>query len=238
MKNEVWIFIAENKRQLSQNTFNRLLKTMPIAIQLDVSKYRRWQDQQATLLGKWLLKQGLLKQGLLKLQIPSNAINYMALDDFKRPFLKKLSSELDFNISHSEGIVVCALSRSRIGIDVEKIRVINIEEYHPVFTSSELKSIDNQYNTFDTFDTFFKYWTRKEAIMKADGRGFYLEPISFEAIEKKVKIKEQQWYLHRVDVDHFFNNTATPLFQCNIATQSEQVLIHKYFFNTNDIEQR
>lgn len=237
MKNDVWIFITKNRVKLNQGTFNRILKKMPVGIQSDILKYRRWQDKQATLLGKWLLI-----QGLRKLQIPSNTINEIVVDDFKRPFFKHYKHRIDFNISHSEEVVVCAMSKNRIGIDVERIREMNIEEYKCVFTPQEFENIKSK-NDKEKNDEFFKYWTRKEAIMKADGRGFYLEPVTFEAIKNEVIIEGQQWNLQKVDINHFFEksantNTSTQHFQCYLVTKFQEVLIHKYFFNQNDIEKR
>ena len=214
IKAKVLVLAIENYERLKN--FNDLLFTMPLAIQREVLKYQRWQDRQATLLGKWLLIKGLEIYN----EQPT-AIRFLQKDAYKRPFLRELKTKTDFNISHSDGMVVCAISQQcKVGIDIEAIQPIILNEYESVFTALELKTIreSNQRRT-----TFFKYWTRKEAIMKADGRGFYLPPASFEAIKEKVIIKGKTWYIQAINMRTSLKSNDSQ-YSCHIATDKEAVV--------------
>lgn len=77
---------------------------------------------------------------------------------------KPLSHQIDFNISHSFGVVVLVISNHPVGVDIEKIR-----EY-----DSELKrfiSNDEEFDYIKNDKDFFSLWTSKEALVKADGLG-------------------------------------------------------------------
>jgi 4'-phosphopantetheinyl transferase len=214
-----YVFIIENNKLFDASIFNRLLNKLPERLREDISKYHKWQDRQAVLLGKLLLIKGLKTIGR-----NVNMIQSIQKDTFQRPFLKGLKPELDFNISHSEGVVVCAVNQTfKVGIDIELIQPIILNEYEIVFTKQEFQNIQNQQGIENQLINFFKYWTRKEAVMKADGRGFYLTPSSFETVENEVVIENQKWYLKEVAINTIFQTKNTSksfrhLYRCHIAT--------------------
>jgi 4'-phosphopantetheinyl transferase len=90
-----------------------------------------------------------------------------------KPKLAAGSGELQFNLSHSGDVALCAVTWHRnIGVDVERIRRdIAIEQIaHQFFSQDEvtlLKAADQSHR----YELFFRYWTRKEAIIKAKGDG-------------------------------------------------------------------
>ena len=60
-----------------------------------------------------------------------------------------------FNISHSGNLIVCAFSESKIGIDIEKIRNVNIENFRSYFSDDEYTDIAN---SSAINKLFFQYW--------------------------------------------------------------------------------
>ena len=91
---------------------------------------------------------------------------------FGRPQLP-LHYQLDFNISHSGKYVVVALgSRMRVGIDIEfmnpKLEVSKLA--NTAFSKSERDFLVKMQNEKRTL-AFYRCWTRKEAILKAIGKG-------------------------------------------------------------------
>ena len=82
-------------------------------------------------------------------------------------------SNINFNLSHSGALALYAFTHDRkIGIDIEQVRFdIDVMEIAGKFFSEEeitsLKLTDEQ----DRHDVFHKYWTRKEAFLKALGEG-------------------------------------------------------------------
>ena len=70
-----------------------------------------------------------------------------------------------FNISHSFGKVVFALSSANIGIDIEKIRDAEPNLIDYVSNEEEKKYIDGDSTKF------FEIWTSKESLVKCIGTG-------------------------------------------------------------------
>ena len=93
-----------------------------------------------------------------------------------------------FNLSHSDKVVLCAISDREVGIDIEYIDPeidLNIAKHY--FYNSEYENIMNAENRFEEF---FKFWVLKESYMKYTGLGMNLELDSFEiVIDDEIKLK-------------------------------------------------
>ena len=85
-----------------------------------------------------------------------------------KPFAQNL--DVQFNISHSENMVVCVVDDNPIGIDVEKIRQIDLKIAKRVYTHDEIRYL---YGGEDSSipERFFELWTAKEAYLKFLGCG-------------------------------------------------------------------
>jgi 4'-phosphopantetheinyl transferase len=82
-------------------------------------------------------------------------------------------SPLRFNLAHSGGVAVLAVTRlQELGIDVEHIREVPNWDgvTNSFFSSSEREAIQSVPPT-DRLLAFFTCWTRKEAYVKATGDG-------------------------------------------------------------------
>lgn len=93
-----------------------------------------------------------------------------------KPFLP--GSPIHFNLSHSEGRAVLAVSRlPSIGIDMECFdRRVNVDGLsRRCFRESEISGL-LELPEEEKRRAFFWIWTAKEARMKATGEGFSLEP--------------------------------------------------------------
>jgi 4'-phosphopantetheinyl transferase len=85
------------------------------------------------------------------------------------------SDGIHFNLSHSDGVVLYALARGReIGIDVESIRDLEVEQIAGRFFSRQeiatLRALPPDLRNC----AFFHCWTRKESYIKARGEGLSL----------------------------------------------------------------
>jgi 4'-phosphopantetheinyl transferase len=92
-----------------------------------------------------------------------------------KPFLTSIFdySGICFNLSHSQGLGLCAVSYQRqIGIDIEHIRpVSDLDSLAKRFyLPSEYLMVRSQGDDQKS-DIFFRYWTCKEAYLKATGEG-------------------------------------------------------------------
>lgn len=92
-----------------------------------------------------------------------------------KPFLRLPAGNhsLQFNLSHSGGLVAIAMAYGRkIGIDIEKIQPLsNVQELEKsIFSKHELVELHSLPPSFRLM-AFYHAWTRKEAYLKATGDG-------------------------------------------------------------------
>ena len=200
----VEVFVAENSVPLSTQQLGFLSEYLPREMIERAGKFRRWQDSQAYLLSKFLLAEGIKDCGFTE-----HALEKMQYTEYGRPYL---SPDFDFNISHSGKHIVCAISKLyKVGIDVEEIHPIDLADFANQFTEHELSRIKNATNQNAEF---FRYWTIKEAVIKADGRGLSL-PLTNVFIDIHAHVEGAQWHFYKIDIDpgymaHLAVNTLLP----------------------------
>ncbi|MBF8273300.1 MAG: 4'-phosphopantetheinyl transferase [Magnetococcales bacterium] len=141
--------------------WQRLFSLVPEFMQKRILKFKRWQDRYSALLGKLLLREGLLGFGYSEY-----LLNQWQVGPHGKPFI---AAPVHFSISHTHGLVVCALTnRDEVGIDLEQIRPIELGDFQNMMEPEIWQTIiaaDNR------FQAFFEYWTLRESLVKADGRG-------------------------------------------------------------------
>ena len=198
---QVLVLMAKNERRLNEREWEHLLRQFPLCLQQKTMQLHRWEDRQASLFGKVLLL-----KGLASLREDPRLIHTMQWDQYKRPFV---AGDLDFNIAHAGELVVCALLKGgRVGVDVEAVEPIDIPDYKGVFTEQEYQSMIGAPRPLFAF---YDFWTRKEALMKADGRGFYLDPKTFDATLNDVRIADRWWRVKKMAApEHYVCHLALP----------------------------
>jgi len=156
----ILVLHAQIGERLPRRDWERMLEKMPPPVRTRIGRYRRWEDRQAVLFGK-----RLLAEGLKRMAYPAH-LEDLVWDASGRPFL---GGGMDFNISHSGEYVVCALCREgRVGIDIEKLRPIDVADFQDQMTPGQWEAIMASERRAETF---FSLWTQKEAVIKADGLG-------------------------------------------------------------------
>lgn len=87
---------------------------------------------------------------------------------------KGLDGQLSVSLAHTAGMVVCAVSKRPVGIDVEacrrKVRLDALAERY--FSASECAYLQHL-ASWQRVEAFFLLWTLKEAYLKAHGRGIF-----------------------------------------------------------------
>jgi 4'-phosphopantetheinyl transferase len=133
---------------------------------------------------RYIVARGTLRQILgLYLKSAPHALQF-DYTHFGKPFLPSETAKIgiNFNLSHSGDMVLYAITRGQcVGIDLEKINpTIAIEQIaQRFFSPAEITALHAAPG--DQRDQlFFLYWTRKEAILKATGKGvaFPLEKVN------------------------------------------------------------
>lgn len=200
---------------LTQEEEDFLADQLPGSMMDQAKKYRRWQDAQAYLLGKFLLIHGSKRYGF-----DNTILRSIQYTRNNRPYIPGFC---DFNISHAGKYVLCAMSPgSRVGIDIENIHVVDFHDFKNCFTTAEFTKINTSH---DRYREFFKYWTIKEAVIKADGRGLSI-PLNTIHATDKINMNGKNWHIHPLEIDinyqaHLAIDAALP---GNISI--EHVMLH------------
>lgn len=151
---------------------------------------RRWQDAQLTLLGRLLIIKGLEISGL------KVGLDNLLYSPFGKPYFD-MSNCVFFNVSHSEEIVVCAYCKHDVGIDIEYRKAINIEDFRFQMSPNEWQRVQN---SGDKITSFYKYWTEKEAVIKAVGMGLSIPLTSFEVVEGYTQLENRKFFVHNLHI--------------------------------------
>jgi 4'-phosphopantetheinyl transferase len=86
---------------------------------------------------------------------------------------------LRFNLAHTRGMAVCALAREEIGVDVEATdRRVDLAIANRFFAPREVEAIATAPPAYRP-ELFFRFWTLKEAFIKATGEGLSRNLASF-----------------------------------------------------------
>jgi len=181
----VYVFITTLNSGYSQSLLKDYLSYFPKSYIKKAYSFKNREDTNRFFLGKILLLHGMRKLGYTHLSLKELSYN-----SYERPFFK---ASFDFNISHSGNYILCALSKHcKVGIDIEEIKKIHAPDFLNLFTENEQTYITNSHSSLSAF---FQIWTRKEAIVKADGRGLTLQLADFDVRKDQVSVKANTWYL-------------------------------------------
>ncbi|MCV9927844.1 4'-phosphopantetheinyl transferase superfamily protein [Flavobacterium sp. LS1R49] len=181
---------------ISEDNFENLLENELSKFSSDyqdkIKGYRRWQDAQLSLLGRVILFKAIE-------QVYKCKLNYKEIlqTKYNKPYFK--DSLIQFNISHSGEIVVCALvEKSQVGIDIEIISDIQIDDFKWQMTEQEWLTITS---SGKMMESFFAYWTQKEAVIKTHGHGLSIPLKTFEISEDAAIINDQKFFLKEIKID-------------------------------------
>ena len=160
-------------RKFSDEEYEKWYSLMSEEKKIRVSKFRNIDDKKRTVAGEMLARNAISEIcGVNACEIA------FLLTEFGKPYVKDLNAE--FNISHSNNMVVCAIHNIPIGIDVEEIRPIDLLIAKRVCDEEELKYIFGYLPNDEDFKfsedlavlkRFFEIWTAKEAHSKCVGKG-------------------------------------------------------------------
>ena len=150
-----------------------LLDQLPGAQAEVIRKNRRPEDRLRRILARLLLGFGL---SLLENRDALTGIRALRHDPQGRPWLDGCPRPV--SLSHSGRWAVCAIGHAQagggIGVDVEEIREIPVEDFSRVFTAQEREAIRS---ADDPASDLIRRWTIKESVLKAHGTGLLADPL-------------------------------------------------------------
>lgn len=181
--------------QITNENFEVLKRRIPSSFINKNDRFHKFQDRQRNIFG--LL---LLMRSWHNLFDESLNLENIKTSKFNRPYLP--DSNADFNISHSGDFVVCVLSAdSRVGIDIEQMKDVDLKDFTRTMSSDQWTEIHTSHNPLDTF---FKYWSMKESVIKADGRGLSIPLTEIILDQNEVSYDGNLWHLYpfKIDANH------------------------------------
>ncbi|MFH0963119.1 MAG: 4'-phosphopantetheinyl transferase superfamily protein [Planctomycetota bacterium] len=133
---------------------------------------------------RFLAARGILRAILERyLGVDGARLRFREEGRYGKPIIAgEFEGALRFNLSHSGGLALYAVSGEReVGVDVEEIRRDMEPERiaEQFFTRGELAAL-RALGDEERMRAFYRCWTRKEAYLKATGRGLSVRLDSFE----------------------------------------------------------
>lgn len=160
-------------RELTDAEYNKWYSLMSTDKQRHVDRFRFMDDKKRTVAGEMLARKAMAEW----CGVTHESITF-GIKEHGKPYAKDLAVE--FNISHSGDMVVCAVDDKPIGIDIEQIHPIDLTVAKRICTEEELLYLfghtpveqDFSYTTnTEILTRFFEIWTKKEAYGKCIGNG-------------------------------------------------------------------
>ncbi len=185
------IFYCTFTKRMDVQSFENLLRELPVNFEDQILKFRRWEDRQRALLAKILLQ-----RSLKFLDINHYAIGQLKFTKYKRPYF---DDRIDFNISHSGKYILCGISvDQKVGLDIEEIKSIQLKDFNTQFSEKELKSIGS---SADKMYAFYNLWTQKESFLKAIGTGLQVSLKEIKISDHTIIWNNKHWYLHKINFE-------------------------------------
>lgn len=204
--NSIYIATIKIDEVLSSTTIKNILSFLPEAFSDNVMKYQNPMQQSLSALGYALLNYLITPY--------DTSLDKLKYNHYGRPYLEAFLG--DFNISRSNKIVICVLSSySKVGIDIELIRNMDLTPYQEQLSVLELVNVKNNSKPMSQF---YKFWTRKEAISKLDGRGLSLEFSKIHVITSPVSFNNTKVHFKEISIDKDYIVTIASLEEPKVST--------------------
>ena len=199
-----------NIEDISWNEISSMLNIVSKQEQQKILEMQHEKDRCLSLVGKLLLLYSLNQNLTQKV----NRLPKFEYTLYGKPQWENISSF--FNISHSGNMVACAYGYDKnIGIDVELIKNYNTNEFAIILTAKEYEQLQKSSNIIK----FIRIWTIKEAVLKADGRGFYADP-------QKIIIQDNKAYFEN-RILSIKSKTIREQYLISIASEFDSEILYK-----------
>ena len=149
-----------------------------------ISRYKKIENKVRSLVGGLLLKYAF-----------KDRANEIAVGKNGKPYL----DGEHFNLSHTDGVVALAVANSSVGVDIEKVRSVNISVGDKMFSESENEFLATLSKDEKNIK-FFDIWVGKESVVKTIGSGinslmktFSLLPLSDGYYQADGKLYYLRW---------------------------------------------
>lgn len=179
---------------------------------------------------RYIITRALLRKTLATYLSCDAAEIHFTKGEHGKPYLQDNPTQLQFNVSHSHDAAIFAFAHhAEIGVDIEKMeeefdeavaeRFFSLDEY------AQLKALPSAQKN----EAFYRFWSGKEAVIKALGKGLYapLKEFSLQLIHNPQNITVAQ---HTFHLEHF---AAFKDYQSAFAVQQRVEQITRWAWNAS-----
>ena len=179
--------LKKNKKAIAD--LGKYKKILSAAEKIKAKKIARIEDVESFVLGRYLLR-NVLSQYLDN--VPGEII--INLNKYGKPCLDDKKLKYNFSLSHAGEWIILALSEGgAVGVDIEKIKTIDLSIAKEFFLQPEIDYIFKRSD--EKLKRFYRVWTLRESYLKCLGMGLHYPLANFyfqigsniEVIDKSVK---------------------------------------------------
>ena len=113
-----------------------------------------------------------------------------------------------FSISHCKDAIAVVIDNESVGIDIEAIRHTDEELVKRIMNEEEVRLVNETTDEKERNRAFIRLWTRKEAIVKAQGIGIE----SFEQLQ--TVLNNEEWNLKTIEKNNYIYSIAYGKLHC------------------------
>lgn len=191
------------KENLENNKLEELAKYLSSDKREKIKRFHQLEDYRRSLFADILIRYMICK--ITRKEFAKIVFDY---NKYGKPFLIG-EPNIQFNVSHSGDWVVAVVNSFPIGIDIEKIRPIELRIGKRFFTNKEYEYIMNK-NPISRLEYFYEIWTLKESYIKAAGMGLSIPLDSFNicindnsiSIETENEFKNYNFRQYNIDCNY------------------------------------
>jgi len=201
MNGAIKVYTADVGALTDAQRFRQLYERVSAQRREKVDRLKQEKDKRLALGAGALLEAALAAEGLSDFT--------MTTEHNGKPRLAHVQN-VHFNISHSGTKVMCAVSDSEIGCDVERIAACKMDIARRFFHAGEYAALLQCDDRERQNRLFFRYWTLKESFMKATGLGFQLPldefciVLSESEISVRQSVDDRAYYFREFDLHDGF----------------------------------
>ncbi|MCU5105991.1 4'-phosphopantetheinyl transferase superfamily protein [Bacillus cereus] len=176
------------------------LDKIPVDRQNKVQSFKNREDALRSLFGSLIVNYILWKElGVVRYTYYYNKYN--------KPYILE-HPQFYFNLSHSGKWVICITDLKEVGVDIERVRGIDLKIAERFFSNEEYMLINSKIG-YNQLLCFYEYWTMKEAFVKALGKGLEVSLDSFHIKKDKGLYKTiyndfYTYYFKLINLDNLY----------------------------------
>ena len=148
-------YLISNINDYSNNYINKFYNNINIEKRTKIDKLVNKKDKYRSIIGEILLSKLIDNYTELLFKTNKNG----------KPYI--INKNIYYNISHSNDFIICAISNKEIGIDIEKIKTVNLNIINKFATDKEKKYILS--NKDKALERLYQIYTLKESYIKCLG---------------------------------------------------------------------